>query len=501
MIYLLLSIACTILFFLETFCIRAISLAAEAFPLDNAEATVFTLTQNLSGARNFALSLTIEPLISASILTSLFAIGTKLLSMHSLPRYGKFLTYNKSFIILDTICSIILVHGIYTNIPVANYYSVWNNPNNTNGNTDFYTTEYIDPDSVKIEFAEKRNLILIFLESTEYNFQDSANGGLLSQNLIPEITEYIKTEQSFIPGGTQITGTGWTMADVVAKTCGIPLLYGLPRINLHSPNKAFLPGALCLTDILHEHGYTSIVSKGADLKFSRMDDFIKTHLVSEGYGRNEYTQQQQISPNVLNEWGISDSAHYALVKQHIRRLSQANKPWAVWMITLNTHTPYGAYDPACHIPDSSSKTETMLSSIRCTSRQLDDFIKWAKEQEWIKNTTIAVMGDHATMNLTHIFGFRKNEQPHYWLDFFINSTKTPKSNQRTFTSLDMFPTILEAMGAKIPGSALGFGRSLYSWAPTLIEKYGLDSLNTYLKNHKGAYSDFIFTNKTKAQLK
>ena len=57
----------------------------------------------------------------------------------------------------------------------------------------------------------------------EFNFQDSANGGNLSENLIPEISEYIKKEQSFIPGGTQALGMGWTMADAVVKTCGIPL--------------------------------------------------------------------------------------------------------------------------------------------------------------------------------------------------------------------------------------------------------------------------------------
>ena len=59
----------------------------------------------------------------------------------------------------------------------------------------------------------------------------------------------------------------------------------------------------------------------------------------------------------------------------------------------------------------------------------------------------------------------------------------------------MFPTILEAMGAKIPEKALGLGRSLYSWSPTLLEKYGLDSLNKSLNKHNRTYSKFLYFDK------
>ena len=59
----------------------------------------------------------------------------------------------------------------------------------------------------------------------------------------------------------------------------------------------------------------------------------------------------------------------------------------------------------------------------------------------------------------------------------------------------MFPTILEAMGAKIPGRALGLGRSLYSLAPTLLEQYGLDSLNNALEKRSPNYGYFIYKDK------
>lgn len=490
------------LLFLEVFFIKAVLLIAETFPLDNTEAVTYTLTHNISGAKDYSYALIYEILTSSIFITLLIIIAISvfwftfnLINRHRQTPSQRRPSFKKIIVITDLICLTLLIHCIYRNIPLLDYYKHWNNSDQISSDIDFYTKEYIDPDSLKISFSEKRNLILILLESIEYNFQDSANGGTLPQNLIPEITNYIKTEQSFIPGGTQITGTGWTMADVVAKTCGIPLMLSPSQPDHPTPHGKFIPGASCLTDILHQHGYVTIVSKGADLKFSGMEAFVKTHLVDEGYGRNEYLQQGLIDQSILNEWGVPDSAHYALIKKHIERLSATNKPWAVWMITLNTHTPYGANDPACHIPENALNWERLHSNIHCSSQQLDDFIKWAKKQEWFEHTTIAVMGDHATMAPSHVIGFNGMKQTHYWLDFFINSAKTPIANKRTFTSLDMFPTILEAMGAKIPEKALGLGRSLYSWSPTLLEKYGLDSLNKSLNKHNRTYSKFLYFDK------
>lgn len=486
----LVPIFLTLIFAIEIFCIRGILVLADIFPLENTDAVLFTLTHNMSGAGSFALSLSLGILRDSfilSLLTILAIVGLLSLIKRRTPIY-----YSRILGVLSVICFAMLVTTICIKVPIIRYYQEWTGTGSSPESTDFYATEYVDPDSVTIEFKEKKNLILIFLESIEYNFQDSLNGGSLQQNLIPEITKYIKQEQSFTPGGTKIAGTGWTMADVVAKTCGIPMMLSSRTTNYPAPQGKFYPGITCLTDILHNNGYTTIVSKGAQLSFSKMDAFIKAHSIDEGYGLDEYKRMQHIDEHVLNEWGISDSTHYELIKNHISRISISGKPWTVWFITLNTHTPYGAFDPGCHISSDASDKELLLSSIRCTSRQLDEFIKWAQTQEWYSNTTIAVMGDHESMNPAHLIGFKDNKKPHYWLNFFINSATTSMNYNRTFSSIDMFPTILESIGAKIPGRALGLGKSLYSLGPTLLEQYGLDSLNSMFQKRSSKYGSFIY---------
>ena len=470
------------------------------FPLENTDAVMFTLTQNIDGSRDFVLSL-IMGAIKSSIVKSfllLVAIVIVLLVARFLYKWNIFkivnhLTFERLIIALNVVCFVVLAKNIYSDIPVIDYYVKWKDSLVTPDHSDFYIKEYVDPDSVHIEFKEKKNLILIFLESMEYNFQDSVNGGNLSRNLIPEITEYLKNEQSFIPGGSQVAGMGWTMADAVAKTCGIPLMFPPSIAGSFKPLKDFIPGAVCLTDVLVKNDYDVLVSKGANLKFSGMDDFLNTHSTRQSFGFMEYSKdKRRIKGKVVSEWGVKDSMHYELVKEHIDRISKQEKPWAVWFFTVNTHTPHGIIDSTCGISEEIPEKDRLPAIIRCSSHQIDSFIRWAKKQEWFDNTVIAVMGDHAMMAAPELVGFKDENLTHYWLDFFINSNGSAENYNRKFTSLDMFPTILEVMGAEIPNGALGLGRSLYSSSPTLLEKYGLDSLNRALDKRSVEYDYFLF---------
>lgn len=490
----------------EVFLIRGIPVLKQTFPLDNAEAVLFTLSQNVQGARDFAVSLFLQALWD-SVLWSAGIVAAILIAwivFKKLCRYQQFqllgglpLTLRKLLVFACVVLFAVLAKIVYNDVPVIQYYLVWKDAVGIPEHSSFYQTEYVNPDSVQINFFEKRNLILVFLESMEYNFQDTTNGGNLRENLIPEITGYLRNEQSFVPGGVTVSGMGWTMADVVAKTCGIPLVFPPSIKGKVEPLTSFLPGATCLTDLLVRNNYNIVVSQGTNLKFSGMDVFLNSHSSPEAYGLMYYLRDERVKKDSTTNWGVKDSLHYELVKEHISRISKENKPWAVWMFTIDTHTPYGYLDPKC-IPDSMvSKEKQMPFVIRCASRQIDSFIKWAKKQDWYTNTTIAVMGDHEMMAAPEIVGFANNEMTHYWLNFFINPVKTTERRKRFFSSLDFFPTILESIGAEIPQGALGLGRSLYSNQPTLLEKYGKDSIDNVLKKRSVEYDFFLYYKKGK----
>lgn len=489
----------TLLLLAEIFCIKGIPVLKETFPLEKIEAVFFTLSQNIDGSMDFAKSLIFEVFKNSIVFFGIIilTIGIILgfinfLRNKKVITFKKFPTYLQLISAANVIAFISLIYAIFTQLPIINYYLIWEDINALPEHSEFYQKEYINPDSAKIIFNKKQNLILIFLESMEYNYQDSANGGNLPINLIPEITDYIKNEQSFIPGGSPAFGMGWTMADAVAKTCGIPLTFPSSITNQFTPLESFLPGVTCLTDILAKEGYNLVVTKGANLKFSGMDSFLKTHSNPSAFGLLNYTKDKRVNEKTTNEWGVRDSLHYEIVKEHINRLEEKEKPWGLWMFTVDTHTPYGFLDPTCSKPNGTPENEQFPYVVKCSSHQLDNFIKWARTQKWYTNTTIAVMGDHASMAEPKIVGITETGITHYWLDFFINSAKIDYKRNRIFTSMDIFPTLLESIGADIPDGALGLGRSLYSSNPTLLEKYGRDSLDKALKKRSLEYNYFLY---------
>ena len=59
---------------------------------------------------------------------------------------------------------------------------------------------------------------------------------------------------------------------------------------------------------------------------------------------------------------------------------------------------------------------------------------------------------------------------------------------RVFTTLDMFPTTLAAMGVTFEGERLGLGTNLFSGVPTLAEKMVLEVLTEQISRHSNYYT-------------
>lgn len=60
----------------------------------------------------------------------------------------------------------------------------------------------------------------------------------------------------------------------------------------------------------------------------------------------------------------------------------------------------------------------------------------------------------------------------------INSPIQPQQEKnRSFTTMDMFPTTIASLGATIEGDRLGLGTNLFSGEQTLAEKLTFDQLN------------------------
>ncbi|MCL2026219.1 MAG: LTA synthase family protein [Leptospirales bacterium] len=472
----------------------ALKWAMVRYPLLEPYTVIFTLSMPLKGMD----SETFSSAFNGVILPASLFLGISLLGMLSIKKYSclrlklRFCVGRWS-LILSYIILFSSIFTIFYTLPVSGYFEAAAKQKLPVENSEFYIKYYADPNKTKITFPQKKkNLILILLESIESSFLAKKTGGLFEKDYIPELTRLASENINFshtqlIGGGKDLWGTHWTIASMVAKLCGIP--FNLPIFDNTTFFVDFLPGAKGLTDILHEHGYRQRFLFGSDKNFASRGQFMKTHKV-EVHDLIYYKEKKKVPEDYYVFWGIEDAKLFALAKEELDEISSHGEPFMLGLLTTDTHFPDGYICELC-APDKNSEIPAIFTVLRCASRQTENFIKYIKSKPWYKDTVIVVLGDHLFMDKKI---FPENQESRRWLNIFINSSIAPiRSKGREFSSFDMYPTILESMGAKIQGGSLALGRSLFSDRPTIIEEIGLEEyINENLSRKSLQYNKFIY---------
>lgn len=363
--------------------------------------------------------------------------------------------------------------------------------------SNIYEAEYIDSKQVSIEFPERRNLLLIYMESMESTYASTEAGGAKYVNYIPGLTALANENVHFsndddLGGATSYPKTTWTMSGLLASSSGVN--YQLPiEGNTANNYENFLPGLTTLGDILRESGYHNYFMCGSDAVFGGRADFYIQHgnyTILDYYG----AIRDGIIPSDYSVfWGMEDKYLYEYAKQALTEIASSSEPFNFTMLTVDTHHPDGY---VCSLCDN-AYPEQFANAITCADKQVCEFIDWVKEQDWYENTTIVITGDHLSMNADFWDDIGDYERTIY--NCFINLPKglvASRTTNREFSTMDMFPSIIAAIGANIEGDRLGLGTNLFSAEQTLPEKLGkevfYEELSLYSKYY---YSNFIITNK------
>lgn len=355
-----------------------------------------------------------------------------------------------------------------------------------------FEDEYVDPDTVSITFPDqKRNLIVIYLESMETTYASESVGGGKQYNYIPELTELAEENVFFsddddLGGAGRASGSGWTMGGLFASATGVP--YKLPVDgNSAGDYKSIVPGLKGLGDVLEENGYRNYFMCGSEAVFGGRKDFYEQH---GNYSIMDYNTAKR--DNIIPEdyhvyWGMEDEKLYEYARQELPDIAQYEEPFCFMMLTVDTHPGDGYICSLCN-DDYPKQYENVLA---CASRQADQFVSWVKEQEWYENTTIILMGDHLSMKAD--FWDDINDYQRKIYNCFLNlpqGVMCEYTRNRDFTVMDMFPTILAAIGADIEGERLALGVNLFSDQKTLPEIMGSKEFNRELD----LYSNYYYKN-------
>lgn len=355
----------------------------------------------------------------------------------------------------------------------------------------FIEENYVNPENVKITFPEnKRNLIYIYLESMETAFFSQEDGGGNDTNVIPNLYSLAQNNLNFshnggVGGFSSLSGSTWTIGSMVATTSGLPLKTPF-GIDANTYNQgSFLPGVTSLNDILHQNGYYQTLMVGSDSSYGGRKQYFEGHGVDKVYDLFSARADGIVPSDYHVWWGMEDKHLYNYAKQELTKIAQSEQPFAFTMLTVDTHHIAGYVCELCE----NKYDEQYENVLSCADKQIIEFINWIKAQDFYENTTIIVTGDHPTMDGEYISRNVGGDYVRKVYNCFINTkAEAKKVKGREFCSMDMFPTILGAIGCEIEGEKLGLGTNLFSATPTLCETLGTNTVNHEVSKNSEYYN-------------
>lgn len=331
---------------------------------------------------------------------------------------------------------------------------------NISQETEIYKNEYVYPSQSIFQFPEhKRNLIVLYMES----FED-----LPYLKEIKALPDGVSTK-----GFWQLPNSSYTIAAMVQGFCAIPYLIK-PAQNFESTQN-FLSKAVCYPEILRNNGYETSFLKAYDLDFTQTGTFLKLHGFNQAIGKEILDESY---PTLVSKgtWGLADRDLYEIAKKEIAALSKQKKPFFFAMLTLDTHFPFGYLDSKCTHQFDDERDVNI-----CADQMAADFVRWIQAQDFYKNTTVVVLGDHPS--------YLSEDENRQIFNRFFNITPETFLKPHQWTTLDIAPSILNAIGVQMPKNAFGLGRSVFADEPTLLEKYG-KSFGNEIRKSSPEYAHF-----------
>ena len=315
---------------------------------------------------------------------------------------------------------------------------------------DFYQY-YKKPTLAEKVKATDLNIVYIYAESLERTYFDEK----IFPNLVDNLKQ-LKEQSVDFTDINQVPATGWIIGGMVASQCSIPLFTNSEG-NSMGNSDTFLSGAECLGDILKSIGYHLVYIQGASTTFSGKDKFYGTHKFDEIYGREEL-QNQLKDKSYVNGWGLYDDSTLNRAFEKYEKLSQDNKKFALFTLTLDTHHPNGHPSKSCQDIPYKEGENSILNAIHCSDYLISKFIRKIQNSKYADNTLIVLTSDHLAMKNTATDLLSKGNRRNLFL-ILDPRERIYIPIDKKGSMLDVASTVLSRLGVE---TGLGLGRNLFS---------------------------------------
>ena len=471
-----------ILLYIASLVIAGITYVKKYFPLVNFEQILYGLT-NMKGS-------SASGIVDGTIFT--FSVGTLifliLLVIYILLHNSKKvilirIKYYSGLILLGSLIFALYAIGVFE-------YEI-----NLFKQTKIYDKYYVDGNGVDITFPDKKqNLIFIYMESMETTNASINNGGAQKVSYIPNLENYALKYDNFssgekLGGFVPVSGTTYTLAGMISQNSGVN--FKLP-INIMDKNMVKMNGVYALGDVLVDNGYKNYLMMGSQAIFASRDIYFKNHGNYEIFDYTYAINNELIPKDYLVWWGYEDNKLFEFAKNKLKDISKEEQPFNLTLLTADTHFTDGYLDSECDTPFDKKYANVM----HCSDKMINNFITWVMEQDFYKNTTIVLVGDHLTMQSSFYDDIDKNYTRSVYNVFINSRVKSDTTKNRMFSSMDIYPTTLASLGVKIDGDRLGLGTNMYSNKKTLMEELGYKYVSNELKKRSSFYDNYIYKGKS-----
>ena len=329
-----------------------------------------------------------------------------------------------------------------------------------------YEKYFITADTAQVYFKQKKNVILIYMESMENSYHNSVFHG---EDLAPNLKK-LEDNNTYFIGHDQVVGTDFTAAGIFSGLCGSPLAVPFsPRKT--DGYKYFPPKVKCIPQIFVDNGYSTHYLMGSSGAMGDIDHILKQSGIQNVTALFELRKQNLLKEKTWGDssWGMKDSALFEIAKTRLLELGGKDQPFFYGISTIDTHYPGEFFDASyCK-----KKYGDFSDVVLCSDKIISEFVNWVEHQSFSKNTVIILIGDHLAPRNSCVSKITPSFHRSV-INIFIHPAVEPVSKYRLFTSVDFAPTILAAAGGIVKKNAFGLGRNLFSDESTLYELFRTD---------------------------
>lgn len=168
------------------------------------------------------------------------------------------------------------------------------------------------------------------------------------------------------------------------------------------------------------------------------------------------------------------------------RIAENEEPFNFTMLTVDAHHIDGYVCDLC----GDAYDSITANVVACTDAQVYDFVEWCKQQDFYEDTVIVIIGDHPRMDSSLVGDVAYYDRTMYNCILNCDVEVLGETTNRVFTSMDIFPTVMTAIGFEYDGDRLGLGTDMFSGEQTLAEELGY----IVLQQEIWKYSDYYLEN-------